>query len=614
MKTVKLTMAQALVRFLMAQQTVVRDRQVPLFAGLFGIFGHGNVTCLSEALEQVRNDFPTWRGQNEQSMALAAIGFAKAMNRRRIMVATSSIGPGATNMVTAAAVAHSNRLPVLLLSGDVFASRLPDPVLQQVEHFHDPSLTVNDAFRSVTRYWDRITRPEQILQSLPQAVSAMLDPADCGPAFLALCQDTQGEAYDYPERFFEQRVHQLRRMRPDRGEIATAARLLKDAKRPLIIAGGGVHYSEATGEVAGFADRHGIPVVETIAGRGILTHDHPRNAGPLGVIGSSSANALAGEADVVVAIGTRLQDFTTGSWSVFQQDDFRLIGINAARFDAGKHLAHPVVGDAREAVTELDHALAGYRAPASWSDRAKSLYRAWNEVVDERTRATNTDLPSYAQVVGAVNRKAGSKDRVVTAAGGLPGELTKNWKVKSPGTFDCEFGYSCMGYEIAGGWGAKMAWPDADVIVMVGDGSYLMMNSDVYSSVLSGHKLIIIVCDNGGYAVIDRLQTFKGVPSFNNFLRDVRHERLVTVDFAKHAEAMGAIAEQVRSLGDLEAAIDRARKADRTSVIVISTDAHTWTPGDAWWDVGVPEVSNREKVRAARADHTAKKQKQRAGV
>jgi 3D-(3,5/4)-trihydroxycyclohexane-1,2-dione acylhydrolase (decyclizing) len=442
----------------------------------------------------------------------------------------------------------------------------------------------------------------------------MLDPADCGPAFLALCQDTQAEAYDYPERFFEKRLHEPRRPRPDRGEIARAAAVLKNAKRPLIIAGGGVHYSEAGAEVAGFAGKHGIPVVETIAGRGIMTHAHPLNAGPIGVIGSSSANALAGEADVVVAIGTRLQDFTTGSWSVFQQEDFRLIGVNAARFDAGKHLSLAVVADAREAVAELAEAIGSYRAPAGWTDKAKSLYGAWNAVVEERTRPTNTDLPSYAQVVGAVNRKAGEQDRVVTAAGGLPGELTKNWKVKSPGTFDCEFGYSCMGYEIAGGWGAKMAVPDAEVIVMVGDGSYLMMNSDVYSSVISGHKLIIVVCDNGGYAVIDRLQTFKGVPSFNNLLKDVRHKRLVTVDFAKHAESMGAIGEHVRSLGDLEAAIDRAKKADRTSVIVISTDAHTWTPGDAWWDVGVPEVSTSDKVRAARADHMSQKHKQRAGV
>ena len=614
MKTVKLTMAQALVRYLMAQRTLIDGKEAPLFAGLFGIFGHGNVTCLSEALQQVKDTFPTWRGQNEQSMALAAIAYAKAKNRRQIMVALSSIGPGATNMVTAAAVAHANRLPVLLLAGDIFASRLPDPVLQQVENFGDPTISVTDAFRPVSRYWDRIARPEQILQSLPQAVAVMLDPADCGPACLALCQDTQAEAYDYPVRFFEPRIHEPRRLRPSRNELASAVELIKQAKRPIIISGGGVHYSEATVELAAFAEKHAIPVTETIAGRGVLTHAHPVNAGPIGVIGSSSANALAAEADLVLAIGTRLQDFTTGSWSVFQNEDIKIIGINAARFDATKHLAHTLLGDARETIVELDAALSSYRAPAAWADKARSLYADWNRTIDERTKATNTDLPTYAQVVGAVNRKAGDRDRVVTAAGGLPGELTKNWQVKTPGTFDCEFGYSCMGYEIAGGWGAKMARPDAEVIVMVGDGSYLMMNSDIYSSVLTGHKLIVVVCDNGGYAVINRLQNFKGVPSFNNLLKDSRHRKLVMVDFARHAQAMGALSEHVRSLGDLEAALERAKRADRTTVIVIDTDAYSWTPGDAWWDVGVPEVSSSEKVRAARADHMAAKKKQRLGV
>ncbi|MGH6874040.1 MAG: 3D-(3,5/4)-trihydroxycyclohexane-1,2-dione acylhydrolase (decyclizing), partial [Aestuariivirgaceae bacterium] len=533
MKTIRLTMAQALVRFLMAQRTNINGREAPLFAGLFGIFGHGNVTCLSEALEQVKNDFPTWRGQNEQSMALAGIAYAKAMNRRQIMVSLSSIGPGATNMITAAAVAHANRLPILLLAGDVFASRLPDPVLQQVEDFGNPTTTVTDCFRAVSRYWDRITRPEQILQSLPQAVAVMLDPGECGPAFLALCQDTQGEAYDYPARFFEPRLHAPRRPRPGRSELARAAEVMKTAKRPVIIAGGGVHYSEATSELATFAEKHAIPILETIAGRGVVAHTHALNAGPIGVIGSSSANALASEADVVLAIGTRLQDFTTGSWSVFQQEDVKIIAVNAARFDAAKHLALSVVGDAREALIELSPAMGDYRAPASWAAQARTLYEDWNRTIEERTRPTNTDLPTYAQVVGAVNRKAGDRDRVITAAGGLPGELTKNWKVKSPGTFDCEFGYSCMGYEIAGGWGAKMALPDADVFVMVGDGSYLMMNSDIYSSVLTGHKLIIVVCDNGGYAVINRLQNFKGVPSFNNLIKDSRHRKLVMVDFAK---------------------------------------------------------------------------------
>ncbi len=614
MKTVRLTMAQALVRYLCAQTTLIDGDELPLFAGVMAIFGHGNVTCLSEALEQVQDRLPTWRGQNEQSMALAAIGFAKAKLRRQIMVAASSIGPGALNMVTAAGVAHANRLPVLLLSGETFANRLPDPVLQQVEHFNDPTVTVNDAFKAVTRFWDRISRPEQLLQSLPQAISTMLDPADCGPAFLALCQDTQAEAFNFPEQFFERRQHHIRRPRPDRREIASAAALLKAAAKPLIIAGGGVHYSLANSELASLAEKHGIPVVETIAGRGTLVHDHRMNAGPIGVIGASSANALAAQADVVVAVGTRLQDFTTGSWSVFQASDFKLITVNAARFDATKHLALPIVGDARETLTELDAALDQYTAPIAWQSLAKNLYSEWNVVLEERCKPTNTDLPSYAQVVGAVNRKADRHDSVVTAAGGLPGELTKNWKVKTPGTFDCEFGFSCMGYEIAGAWGTKMAKPESEVIVFVGDGSYMMMNSDIYSTVLSGHKLIIVVCDNGGFAVINRLQNYKGVPSFNNFLKDCRRERLVSVDFAKHAQSMGALAERVQSIADLELAIERAKQADRTVVIAIDTDPANWTPGDAWWDVGVPEISSLEAVRDAARDHALARQKQRVGV
>ena len=614
MKTLRLTMAQALVRYLCAQHTHIEDRTEPLFAGVFAIFGHGNVTCLSEALEAVQDRLPTWRAQNEQSMALAAIAFAKAKRRRQMMVAASSIGPGSTNMVTAAAVAHANRLPVLMLGGDIFAGRVPDPVLQQVEHFNDPTLSVNDAFRSVTRYWDRIVRPEQILQSLPQAIATLLDPADCGPAFLGLAQDAQGEVFDYPEIFFEQKIHHQRRPRPDALEINSAMTALSNAKRPLIIAGGGVLYSLATQQLADFASKRAIPVVETIAGRTCLVHDHPMNAGALGVIGSSSANALAAQADLVLAVGTRLQDFTTGSWTVFGDPDLKLIAINAARFDAVKHRAISVVCDAREGIAELDAALGGYRAPVAWQEQARRLYAQWNVLVDQHTALNSAAIPSYAQVVGAVNRHAVEHDRVITAAGGLPGELTKIWRATSVGSFDCEFGYSCMGYEIAGGWGAKMAKPDDEVFVMVGDGSYLMMNSDIYSSVLTGHKLIVVVCDNGGFAVINRLQNFKGTPSFNNMWETSRISTRARVDFASHARSMGAIAETVESIALLEEAIERARAADRTSVIVIRTDALSWTPGDAWWDVGVPQVSERESVRKAAAEHLVGKSKQRLGV
>ncbi len=614
MKSVRLTMAQALVKYLIAQRTVIDGLEVPLFSGVFAIFGHGNVTCLGEALEAVKEELPTWRGQNEQSMALAAVAFAKARRRRQIMVATSSIGPGAANMVTAAGVAHSNRLPVLLLSGDTFVDRLPDPALQQVEHFHDPSMTVNDAFRAVTRYWDRIVKPEQLLSSLPQAVAVMLDPAACGPAFLALPQDVQAEAFDYPGEFFESRLHRVPRPRPDVEQLVAAASLLREARQPLIVAGGGVHYSEAAAELGAFAERHNVPVAETIAGRGALVHDHPLNVGALGVIGAASANALAADADVVLAVGTRLQDFSTGSWTVFQNPNYRLIALNAARFDAHKHRALAVVGDAQAGLAELSAGLRGWRAPDAWRRRAQEEYAGWNKTVDRHSGPTNAPLPSYAHVVGAINRKAAPTDTVVTAAGGLPGELTKNWRVKSVGTFDCEFGFSCMGYEIAGGWGIKMAHPDRDVVVFVGDGSYLMMNSDVYSTVLTGHKLIIVVCDNGGYAVIDRLQNFKGGPSFNNLIEHCRTVRQVGVDFAKHAESMGARAERVTSIAELEQAFERAKEADRTYVIEIKVHPSQWTPGDAWWEVGVPEVNQRESVRKAAADHAEGKKKQRVGV
>lgn len=612
--TARLTMAQALVRYLCNQFTEIDGERVPLFAGVFAIFGHGNVTCLSEALETVQDQLPTWRGQNEQSMALAAIGFAKARRRRQIMIAATSIGPGAANMVTAAGVAHANRLPVLLLSGDTFANRLPDPVLQQVEHFGNPTITTNDAFKAVTRYWDRIVLPEQILSSLPQAVATMLDPADCGPAFLGLAQDTQEKAFDYPLAFFEPTVWSIPRPRADRSRIAEAAALLKSAKKPLLIAGGGVRYSLAEQAVADFAVKRGLPIVETIAGKGSVTHDHPAHAGPLGIVGSTSANALAEEADIVLAIGTRLQDFATGSWTAFRRDA-KFIAINAARFDAVKHRSLAVVGDALETVLGLDEALGDWRADPSLAKRAGALFADWNKLLDQLQAPTNTAVPTYAQVVAAVNRHARPNDTLIAAAGGLPGEVSKGWRVKDLNTFDCEFGYSCMGYEIAAGWGHAMAKAgNGTPIVMVGDGSYMMMNSDIYSSVLSGHKLIIVLCDNGGFAVINRLQNAKGVPSFNNLIKDLRVTKPFSVDFVKHAESMGALARRVESVGDLEAAMDWAQTTDRTTVIAVVTDALAWVPGDADWDVGVPEVSARESVRAARAAQEDIRKKQRVGV
>ena len=610
-------MAQALVRYLCGQYTIIDGERVPLFAGAFAIFGHGNVTCLSEALESVQDRLPVWRGQNEQSMALAAIGFTKARRRRQIMIAASSIGPGALNMVTAAGTAHANRLPILFLAGDTFTNRLPDPVLQQVEHFGDPTTTVNDAFRPVSRYWDRITHPAQIIPSMPQAVATMLDPADCGPAFIALPQDTQEIAFDYPEEFFEERLWTIPRPRPDRARVAEAAVLLKSANRPLIISGGGVRYSGAEEAVATFAAERGIPVVETIAGKGTLTHYDPVHAGPIGVVGSTSANALAAAADVIVAIGTRLQDFTTGSWTAFARDA-RFISINAARWDATKHRALAVVGDALETIRELDAAVGDWKMNEAHLEEAQALFREWDALLIEHQKQTNAPVPTYAQVVNVVNRAAGDDDHLVAAAGGIPGEVAKGWRVKRPNTFDLEFGFSCMGYEIAGGWGNAMAAAGRSTpIVMVGDGGYLMMNSDIYSSVLTGHKMIVVVCDNGGFAVINRLQEFKGTPGFNNLWKDCRIENPddpLHVDFAKHAEAMGAHARHCESLADLESALEWARGNDRTTVLSIVTDACAWVPGDADWDLGVPEVSERETVRAARAHHEEIRARQRVGV
>lgn len=614
MKTIRLTMAQALVRYLVNQHTMIDGKKEPLFPGVFAIFGHGNVTCLGEALESVRDVMPTWRGQNEQSMGLAAVAFAKASRRRQIMVATSSIGPGCTNFLTAAGTAHSNRLPVLFLSGDTFSNRLPDPVLQQVEHFQDPTLTVADAFKSCTRFWDRITHPAQLMVSLPQAVATMMDPATSGPAFIALPQDIQAVAYDYPEVFFEEKIHRSPRPRPDQDSIAEAAAILKSAQKPMIVAGGGVFYSGAVATLTSFAEKHGIPVTETIAGRSQMLHDHKLNAGPLGVIGSSSANALAAEADVVLAVGTRLQDFTTGSWSVFGNESMQLIAINAASFDAHKHRALSVVGDAKVGLEDLSSALGNWAGSPAWIETAQGHYAEWNRTVDQHSGPSDAVPPSYGQVVGAINRSCDSTDLALTAAGGLPGELCKNWKTRSIGTFDCEFGFSCMGYEIAGGWGAKMADPSREVIVFVGDGSYLMLNSDIYSTVLTGHKMIVIVCDNGGFSVINRLQNFKGSASFNNLLQDCKVENLQGVDFVQHATSMGALGEQVESIAELEAAFKRAKAADRTYVICIKTQPSQWTPGDAWWDVGVPEVSDREEVRQARSDHSEGQKRQRLGV
>lgn len=598
---VRLTMAQALVRYLAAQRIEIDGDEQPLFAGMFAIFGHGNVAGMGEALASATPPIPVFRAHNEQAMAHAAIAYAKACGRRRMMACTTSIGPGATNMVTAAALAHVNRLPVLLLPGDVFASRRPDPVLQQLESFGEPQTTVNDAFRPVSRYWDRIMRPEQLLASLPQALSVLLDPADCGPAVIALPQDVQAEAWDYPASFFDAELRTIRRPPPDRDAIARAAALLDAAERPLVVAGGGVHYSGAEEALAAFARRNGIPVAETQAGKGALPWDHPCNVGAIGVTGSSAANRAAREADLIIAVGTRLQDFTTASNTLFDRSA-RLIAINTARHDSIKGGGLGLLADARVGLEELEALCNSPQAAASWQRANTAAIGEWRATVDAATAAGKHGLPSDAQVLGAVNRVASAATTVVCAAGGLPGELHKLWRASGPGSYHLEYGFSCMGYEIAGGLGVKMARPEREVIVLVGDGSYLMMNSEIATSVMLGHKLTIVVLDNRGFGCIERLQRACGGESFNNLLSG--EPAAPAIDFVAHAAALGALASKASSISDLEQAVVAARDAARTSVIVIDTDPEQSTAaGGAWWDVPVAEVSSRDGVRRAFDDY-----------
>jgi 3D-(3,5/4)-trihydroxycyclohexane-1,2-dione acylhydrolase (decyclizing) len=611
--TTRLTTAQALVRWMLAQRSELIDgTEVPLFPGVFAIFGHGNVLGLGVALHEVRDELPTWRGQNEQGMALAAVAYARATDRRQVMVATSSVGPGALNMITAAGVAHANRLPIFLLPGDTFTSRAPDPVLQQVEHFGDPTTSVNDAFRPVSRYFDRIVRPEQLVSTLPQVARVLTDPADAGPVVLALPQDVQAEEYDFPTAMFAKRVHRVPRPRPDLKALAEAADILGQAERPLLVVGGGVRYSGAAAEALSFAEKHGIPVVETVAGRTLVPHDHPLHGGPLGIIGATSANTLAAEADVVLAVGTRLQDFTTASWTVFDAG-VRIVTVNAARFDAVKHAAHAVVGDARETLTELSGLLGDWSIGGQWAARALTVRNDWDAHVDELRHGTAPDgALTYAQVVGVVNDASTPDDYVLTASGGMPGELHGGWRTgdvkpdagpTSGATMDLEYGFSCMGYEVVAPWGAAMArqvtHPDGLVTGLFGDGSYLMLNSELYSAAFAAHPYVAVLCDNGGFAVINRLQTNQGAAGFNNLLQDSRGpgaDGSVHVDFAAHARSLGCSVEDVAdggSVEDLRAAYLRARQTAketrRPAVVVCRTHPTTWTEAGAWWETGVPE-------------------------
>ncbi len=618
MSNVRLTTAQALVRYLAALHTGAGNAKVPLFGGVFAIFGHGNVAGIGEALYRHREALPTYRAHNEQAMAHIAIAYAKAHMRRRMMACTTSIGPGATNLLTAAALAHVNRLPVLFLPGDVFMSRAPDPALQQVEDFQDGGVSANDCFKPVSRYFDRIAYPAQLLTALPRAIRMLTDAALCGPVTLALPQDVQTMAYDFPEDFFSPSAVLFGAPPPMAAELARAVAVLRESKRPLIVAGGGVLYARASEALRGFVEAHRVPVAETQAGKGALAWDHPLQLGAIGVTGSTAANALAHEADVVLAIGTRLQDFTTGSHSLATQA--RLVSLNVNLFDALKWRGVELRADARLGLETLSQAMPGWQSADDWQVTATKAANDWRTAVDRITGRREVELPYEGEVIGAVQRSAApaanspSNDIVVCAAGTLPAELHKLWRTATPGGYHMEYGYSCMGYEIAGGLGVKMAKPEREVIVMVGDGSYLMLNSEIATSVTLGKKLIIVVLDNLGYGCINRLQQACGGEPFNNLFDDCVQgsDGAPRIDFAAHAASLGALAENVKTIPQLEAAMSRARAADRTYLICIETDPdRTTAEGGCWWEVAVPEVSDRVEVRKARHAYEHDKQQQK---
>jgi len=604
--TVRLTAAQALVRWLAVQMAEDGSRFIE---GVWAIFGHGNVAGIGEALHEIGEALPTRRGQNEQTMAHAAIAYAKSMQRRHAMAVTSSIGPGATNMVTACALAHVNRLPVLLIPGDVFAGRGPDPVLQQIEDFDDGTVSANDCFRPVARYFDRITRPEQLLSALPRAFRVMTDPANCGPAVLAFCQDVQAEAFAYPPSFFEPTVWRIRRPEPDAGELEAVVTMIRAARQPVIVAGGGVQYSGAETTLAAFAAAHNIPVVETQAGKGGLDWQNPLNFGSPGVTGSAAANALCARADLVIGVGTRFQDFTTASWTVFCNPVRRLVAINLAAFDAAKHRALPLVADAKVALTKISAGLGKHR----FADPDFAPREAWFRATAAVMAAPGANaLPTDAQVIGAVQRSALPNTVVMCAAGTMPGALQVLWQ-SSSGGYHMEYGYSCMGYEVAGALGIKLARPEADVICFVGDGSYMMANSELATAVMLALPYIVVLTDNRGFGCINRLQIGCGGAAFNNLYADCRVETAPAIDFVAHAAALGAHAVKAADIAQLEVEIAAARGRRIPTVIVIDSDPGPGTGvGGAWWDVVVPEVSRRPEVAEARAVYEANARHQRA--
>ena len=606
------TAAQAIVRFLTQQKIEINGEKTPLCAGGFAIFGHGNVAGLGEALYQSRDALPLWRAHNEQSMGHAAIAYAKSLNRKRFMFCASSIGPGATNMVTAAALAHVNRLPVLFLPGDVFASRHPDPVLQQVESWQDGTQSANDCFRPVSRYFDRITRPEQLLDALPKAIHTMLDPAHCGPVTLAMPQDVQAYSYDYPNYFFEEQLHRVERIGADNINVQQLAQMIRRSAKPMVIVGGGVLYSEATEQLISFLDSTGIPAGETQAGKSALPWNHPSNMGSIGVTGTTSANNTAREADLIIGLGSRLQDFTSGSRTLFSKA--QLVQVNVSSHDSNKHYSFSVTADVGRLLQELQPAVAGWHVSKQWQEYNQQQQQEWLEISSKVTTVTEprTAKLTDAQVIGIMNASGKDDDIVVCAAGSLPGELHKHWRASRPNGYHAEYGFSCMGYEIAGGMGVRMAHPDREVIVMVGDGSYLMLNAELHASVMQGIKIIVIVLDNHGFGCINRLQQGTGNAPFNNLWRDSQHLAIEQdIDFTAHAQSMGCNAERVEEAAELLEAMKRARASDRTYLIEIKTDAEPSTAeGGCWWEVAIPEVSAREGMSSIFHDYQDHKNKE----
>jgi 3D-(3,5/4)-trihydroxycyclohexane-1,2-dione acylhydrolase (decyclizing) len=616
-----LTMAQALVRFLTSQYVERDGHEQPFFAGCFGIFGHGNVAGIGQALQQTP-DFRYYQSRNEQAQVHTAIAYAKMKNRLQTFACTSSIGPGATNMVTGAATATVNRLPVLLLPGDLFARRNVAPVLQQLESEHSQDVSVNDCFRPVSRYWDRINRPEQLLTALPAAMRVLTDPAETGAVTLALPEDVQTEAFAYPAALFRKRVWRISRNRPDRAALEQAAQRIRASRRPLIVAGGGVIYSAATDALCQLAERTGIPVAETMAGKGSLRYDQPLCVGAVGATGTAAANALARSADLVIGIGTRYGDFTTASKTAFQHPDVAFVNVNVASFDAAKHQALPLVGDARATLEELGERLVEYRVDADYRHEVVRLHDEWESEVDRVYAIRHEPLPSQGELIGVVNEHGDADAVMVAAAGSLPGDLHKLWRARHPKQYHLEYGYSCMGYEIAGGLGVKMAEPGRTVYVLVGDGSYLMLSSEIVTSIQEGYKLTVILMDNSGFKSIGALSRSLGQGGFGTryafrregVLPDDRSDvdvRGLPVDLAANARSLGAEVISCHGYADVVAALDAARSTERTTVIYVQNDRLEGVPSYGWWDVPVAEVSESETVAAARREWQAERLKER---